>query len=133
MEVIRIQTVNPKINDILAKWEVEIRRGVIVLLVLGGLVDEDLHGKALVESIAQRTRQVIEVPLGTIYPLLSRFIRDGLIETYKDKEDKRLTYYKLNRAGRQFFYLARELWVRYTAAVNDFIDRIDEAKLGGLF
>ena len=109
-------------------WEVEVRRGVIVLLVLATLWNENLHGMALVDKIAESTAATIKIPLGTIYPLLKRFIADNMIETLKSPDDARRTIYTLNSNGREFFIAARELWLRYSSAVNNLLDLVDETR-----
>ena len=89
------------IDQLIQNWEIEIRRGVVQLLVLSVMVTEDLHGKAICEKILEATDGIIEVPLGTVYPLLRRFINDEMIETFKPKEDQRKTLYKINEKGRK--------------------------------
>ena len=118
------------IQKAIDKWEVEIRRGVIVLIVLAALVEEDLHGIALINKISEKSGHVIKVPLGTVYPLLRRFNDEGMLETYAHRQDKRIIMYKLNTYGKKFFVKARELWLRYSSATNEFIDCIDEIFLG---
>lgn len=114
------------IDQLLQNWEIEIRRGVIQLLVLSVMIKEDLHGKAICEKILQVTDGIIEVPLGTVYPLLRRFINEQMIETFKPKEDQRKTLYKLNEKGKKYFYHVRERWMRYSIAVSDSLHKGDE-------
>jgi DNA-binding PadR family transcriptional regulator len=117
-------------------WEVEIRRGVIVLLVLASLLDGDLNGKDIIAKISSRTNNVIHVPLGTIYPLLRRFNKSDMIETYKPQdpaEDARQTMYRINKRGKIFFKQARDLFLRYTSAAHAFIDKVDENTLGDVY
>ena len=114
----------------LENFEAELRRGVLVLLVIAALVDENLHGMALMEKINKKTSGVINLPLGTLYPLLRRFINnEKMIETFNHPDDKRKTMYKLNTTGREFFKRARELWLRYSSATHVFIDSVDERNL----
>lgn len=116
--------------DALDNFEAELRRGVIVLLVIATLVEENLHGMALLDKISRKTDGVINVPLGTVYPLLRRFINnERMIETFNHPDDKRKTMYKLNDSGREFFKKARLLWLRYSSATNNLIDKIDEKHL----
>lgn len=122
------------IEKTIENWENEVRRGVVVLIVLAALVDEDLHGMALMDKIERKTggSEILKVPLGTIYPLVRRFNENGMIETYKHPVDGRKTMYKLNRYGKIFFIRARELWLRYSAATHSFIDSVDETNLRGV-
>ncbi len=107
------------IHTLIQNWETEIRRGVIQLLVLAVLVKEELHGKAVCEKILEITDGIIEVPLGTVYPLLRRFINENMIETFKPEDDQRKTLYKINELGKQYFYQVREKWMRYSIAVSN--------------
>jgi PadR family transcriptional regulator, regulatory protein PadR len=102
-------------------WETEIRRGVLQLLVCAVLEEEDLHGIGICDNIFMKTGSIIQVPLGTIYPLLKRYIQEELIETYKPKEDQRKTIYKLNASGKEFYLYMQETWNRYSAAVSEIL------------
>ncbi len=115
-----------RVEKALENWITSFRGGIIVLLVIAVLYEQDLHGIGIIERISQRTEGIVQVPLGTIYALLQRFIRLGLIETYKDPKDQRKTIYKLNRRGKKFYRNTRELWLRYSVAVNSFLDSMEE-------
>ncbi len=106
-------------DQLINNWETEIRRGVIQLLVLSVLAQEDLHGKEICDRIWMRTNQIISVPLGTVYPLLRRYVTEGMIETYKPVGDQRKTMYRLNRRGIAFYGRIFELWQRYSVAVSN--------------
>lgn len=109
------------ISELKDNFEVEIRRGAIQLLVFTTLIDKDLgmHGKGICDEIEEKTNGIVNIPIGTIYPLLSRFVSNQLIETYKPDDDKRKTYYKLNSMGKAFYYLILDIWQRYSVAVSN--------------
>ena len=108
-----------KISLLIEKWETELRRGAIQLLVCSVLSERDMHGTEICDTILSKTNQLIEVPLGTVYPLLRRFINEGLVETYKPTDDKRKTVYMLNASGSQYYFSMRDLWLKYSVAVNN--------------
>jgi len=110
------------IDQLIDVWETEIRRGAIQLLVCAVLAEKDMHGKEICDTILEKTVNVIEVPLGTVYPLLRRFVNDNLIETYKPPEDRRKTIYTLNSLGEQYYLRMQEMWNRYSAAVYNVLD-----------
>lgn len=118
-----INYMSQSVENLLERWVVEIRRGVIQLLVCAVLLENDLHGKEICDRIFYHTNQTINVPLGTVYPLLRRFVTNGIIETYKlDGEgDQRKTIYKLNSRGTQYYVGMREEWLRYSVAVQNAI------------
>jgi DNA-binding PadR family transcriptional regulator len=107
------------IDRLIENWETEIRRGAIQLLVCAVLDERDLHGKQICDTIWEKTGEIIEVPLGTVYPLLRRFVNDELIETYKPEYDQRKTIYKLNSKGKEYYLLMQEMWNRYSVAVSN--------------
>lgn len=100
-------------------WKTELHKGIIQLLVFAVLSDRDLHGKGICDTIWRQTNHIVDVPLGTVYPLLRRFIREDLIETYKAEDDLRKTIYRLNKRGLQFYQQMQEMWLRYSAAVSN--------------
>jgi len=106
-------------DQLINNWETEIRRGVIQLLVLSVLTEGDLHGKEICNRIWHRTNQLISVPLGTVYPLLRRYVNERMIDTYKPIGDQRKTMYSLNDRGALFYRRVLELWQRYSVAVSN--------------
>ena len=57
----------------------QMRRGTLQYCVLSLLVDEERYGFDLVRGLAEMNGMVTSE--GTIYPLLSRLRRDGLVES----------------------------------------------------
>ncbi len=108
----------------LQNWETEIRRGVIQLLVLAVLSEGKMHGIAICNRIFQMTQGIIEVPLGTVYPLLRRFINENLIESFKQKgQDQRRTIYKINSQGLEYYAKIQDKWLRYATTVSNFLHK----------
>lgn len=57
----------------------EVRRGVLELALLGLLAREPSHGYALLERLS--TFATLDIGAGTLYPLLRRLERDGLVRS----------------------------------------------------
>ena len=57
---------------------IQLKKGVMEIVVLSMLQRKDFYGYELVTEISK----YIEMSEGTIYPLLNRFKKDGLVETY---------------------------------------------------
>ena len=62
-----------------ARWEVQLRKGVLEFAILLMLRGGEHYGFELVTSLTSKAR--INVPEGTIYPLLLRLAKDGLIKS----------------------------------------------------
>ncbi|MCG3217999.1 MAG: PadR family transcriptional regulator [Candidatus Heimdallarchaeota archaeon] len=118
-----------ELNKMRDKWEIQYRKGVIQLMVLAVLNQGESYGYEICQIISEITDEVIDVPIGTVYPLLGRFQQDGLVETYTQagKRGKR-TMYLITGLGKELFYKLQDRWVRYSAAVNSFLTKIDEYK-----
>lgn len=57
---------------------IQLKKGVMEIVVLSMLRRRDFYGYELVSEISK----YIEMSEGTIYPLLNRFKKDGLVDTY---------------------------------------------------
>ena len=76
----------------------ELRRGILVLSVLSQL-DTQQYGYSLKQRLAERG---LEIDQGTLYPLLRRLEKQGLLDSEWSLETSRpRRYYVLNEAGRE--------------------------------
>lgn len=75
-----------------------------VFQILLSLVDDDLHGYALIQDIRQRTDGEVSLTASTLYAAVKRLVTVGLIsETTRprgEKDDPRRRYYAISPAGR---------------------------------
>jgi DNA-binding PadR family transcriptional regulator len=73
---------------------------VAVYQVLLSLVDQDLHGYALIRDIDARTGGEVRLTASTMYGVLARLLEDGLVDEASPAAERRRRY-RLTRAGRQ--------------------------------
>ena len=108
---------NPKNPDEQALFEnlrLELRRGGLVLAVLGQLGVEH-YGYTLRKALAERGLPVDE---GTLYPLLRRLEAQGLLASEWREEDKReKRFYRLSPAGRRVVRLLDAEWRGMNASI----------------
>ena len=78
----------------------QMRRGTLQYCVLSLLADEERYGFDLVRGLSEVDGMVTSE--GTIYPLLSRLRRDGLVEStwQESPSGPPRRYYRLTAAGR---------------------------------
>ncbi|HET7359901.1 MAG TPA: PadR family transcriptional regulator [Rhodanobacteraceae bacterium] len=96
----------------LSKLELELRRGVLVLAVLSQL-QQVQYGYSLRQALAQRGMPIEE---GTLYPLLRRLEKQGLLASeWRIEDGPPRRYYHLNKAGET---LLAELSVSWNALVG---------------
>jgi DNA-binding PadR family transcriptional regulator len=73
----------------------------LTLLILDG---EPAHGYAIKKAILDRTNGAIDLEPGTLYRLIARLLRDGLIVESGDRpapdvDDERRRYYRISDLG----------------------------------
>jgi PadR family transcriptional regulator PadR len=82
---------------------VQLRKGILELAVMGVLYHERHYGYSLIRVLAENGS--ISLKEGTIYPILARLGRDGLVRSDWVESDQGppRKYYALTSAGRQLF------------------------------
>jgi PadR family transcriptional regulator len=96
----------------------QLLRGVLDLCLLAVVAEEPAYGYEMTKRL--RTRGLSIVGEGSIYPLLGRLERDGLVDTYRAASDggPPRKYYRLSALGRR----ALETGVAEWEAARDAID-----------
>jgi PadR family transcriptional regulator PadR len=99
------------------------RRGTLQYCVLALLASEERYGFDLVRSLASVDGMVTSE--GTIYPLLSRLRRDGLVEsTWRESSaGPPRRYSRATKSGRAALVQFRSEWTRFRGAVDHFVGR----------
>jgi PadR family transcriptional regulator PadR len=90
------------------------------MLVLKTLSLEPMHGWGIGERIQQLSRDLFTVNQGTLYPVLERLLRAGMVtpEWRTTENNRRARYYRITRAGLRRLESERDDWERSTRAVN---------------
>jgi PadR family transcriptional regulator PadR len=101
----------------------QMRKGTLQYCVLALLAGEERYGFDLVRALAETDGMVTSE--GTIYPLLSRLRRDGLVETTwrESTSGPPRRYYRLTEVGRAALEAFRGEWGRFRDAVDHFVER----------
>ena len=76
-------------------------RNVNELLVLATLEDGPRHGYQIALDVEEETGGAFELQHGTLYPILHRLEKDGLIEGEWEDEGRRRKVYRLTARGRE--------------------------------
>jgi len=106
----KTNTSNPIENLVL-----ELRRGTLVLTVLSQL-QEQQYGYSLKEVLAESG---VEIDQGTLYPLLRRLEKQGLLDSEWSVEGPRpRRYYVVNETGKQALQAMTREWDELTRAVD---------------
>ncbi len=78
----------------------------LIFQVLLALSEQELHGYGIKKSMLARSGGAIDVEPGTLYRLMARLLRDGLVapsasRSTPDNGDERRRYYRITPSGRQ--------------------------------
>lgn len=94
----------------------ELRRGTITLCVLSQL-KEPKYGYALVETLEQKG---MRVEPGTLYPLLRRLEKQGLLKSeWETTGSKPRKYYVLSKMGTDVYGMLTTEWEKMRQTIND--------------
>jgi PadR family transcriptional regulator PadR len=98
----------------------DLPQGTLDLLILKVVALGPVHGYAIAQRLQQVTRDVVQVPQGSLYPALHRLENRGLLaadwkETDTGREAK---YYQLTKKGRAQLDTETADWRRLAEAIG---------------
>ncbi|SHF70439.1 PadR family transcriptional regulator [Ornithinibacillus halophilus] len=107
------------INEHIDKIMHELRRGTITIGVLSQLNDPQ-YGYSLVTELKAKG---IQVEPGTLYPLLRRLEKQGLLESIWDTNESRpRKYYVLSSLGKEVIEQVSKEWSQIVTNLNDLLN-----------
>jgi len=103
----------------------ELLRGVLDLCLLALIEAEPAYGYEMTKRL--RERGLAMVGEGSIYPLLGRLERDGLVETYRleSSDGPPRKYYRPSRAGQRVLRRGIEEWQTARAAIDAMLSPLE--------
>jgi PadR family transcriptional regulator len=103
--------------EIADNWTTQLRKGVLELCLLNVIGRGRVYGYDIVRQL--REIDALVVSEGTIYPILSRLKRDGLVRTSLEESPAgpARKYYALTRRGEQLLGDMNEYWDTLTHGI----------------
>jgi PadR family transcriptional regulator, regulatory protein PadR len=91
-------------------WVTQLRKGMLELCILNSMNGRRLYGYDIVKSLRETDGLVISE--GTIYPILSRLHREGLVTTQLEESaaGPPRKYYELTKPGQHQLARMNEYW-----------------------
>ena len=98
------------------KWDVQLRKGTLELVILAALKERKLYGLELLKLL--QSFETMKITEGTLYPLMDRLKRDELVSAvwYNEGETRPRKYYQLTIQGEKKL---EALTSRWRQSVND--------------
>lgn len=94
-------------------------KGHLDLLVLAVLDDGAKHGYAVIEELRSRSGESFDLPEGTVYPVLHRLEKGGLLSSdWSVVQGRRRRTYELTKRGRGALGDEKRSWEEFAAAVG---------------
>ena len=105
-----------------SNWVTQLRKGILELCLLNSLRGGERYGYEIVRGLADVEGLVVQE--GTVYPILSRLRREGLLEASLQESDSGppRKYYALTRHGRQALRAMNRYWKRLTADITGLME-----------
>jgi len=106
----------------------DLPQGTLDLLILKIVALGSVHGYAIAQRLQQVSRDVVQVPQGSLYPALHRLENRGLLAAeWKQTDSGRdAKFYRLTRKGKAQLEMQTASWRRLSEAVA-LILRLSEA------
>jgi DNA-binding PadR family transcriptional regulator len=106
-------------KDLLDNMVLELKRGTQIMIVLDALKDMQ-YGYSLLQVLNEKK---VNIEAGTLYPLLRRLDKQGLLDSIWDTTESRpRKYYKLNDQGSEILKDLTRAWLDMVKEVNQMIE-----------
>ena len=98
----------------------DLPQGTLDLLILKIVALGPVHGYAIAQRLQQVSRDVVQVPQGSLYPALHRLENRGLLAADWDESEtgREAKFYRLTRKGRAALGTETENWQRLAGAIG---------------
>jgi len=107
----------------------DLPQGTLDLLILKIVALGPVHGYAIAQRLQQVSRDVVQVPQGSLYPALHRLEHRGLLaaEWKQTETGREAKFYRLTRKGRGQLETETASWERLAEAVKLILRLQEEA------
>jgi PadR family transcriptional regulator PadR len=98
----------------------DLPQGTLDLLILHVIAAGAIHGYGIAQRLQQISRDVVQVPQGSLYPALHRLENRGLLTAEWKLSDtgRESKFYRLTAKGRRHLKDEEASWLRLTEAIG---------------
>jgi PadR family transcriptional regulator PadR len=98
----------------------DIPQGTLDMLILQVAAAGPIHGYAIAQRLRQISKDVLQVPQGSLYPALHRLENRGLLAADWQASDtgREAKFYRLTRKGRTQLKAETDNWARLSGAIQ---------------
>jgi len=109
-------------QDLLEKWREQLRRGGLDLAILLAVSSTHRYGLEIIRFLQESTDLVVTE--GTIYPILGRLTRNGVVEAewISDETPHPRKYYQLTILGRRTLDEMLDHWTSFRGKIDHLVE-----------
>jgi len=103
------------------KYEQQMKKGVLEMLVLQLLSENEKYGYQLICELREKSHEMFLLKEGTLYPILYRLEDDGLVVSrWSEPRGKEVSkkYYWITQEGQETLVQLKELWKAFSGNVD---------------
>ncbi len=107
------------------KYERQIKKGMLDMLVLKLLERQERYGYQLIMELKEKSEGTFSLKEGTLYPILYRLEEEGLVESrWNEPNGKQAArkYYYITEEGKKILQEIVELWKIITKKAADIME-----------
>lgn len=99
--------------------DTQFKKGILDLCILSVISQKTVYGYGLKQEITK----IMEINENTLYPLLRRLEKDGLLTTYTQltSENRARKYYSITEEGKQYLKAKKKDWYQFIDIVDTFL------------
>lgn len=105
-------------NDYVENWKAQVKKGILSFIVLKILSSKEYYGYELIAAVKELSRY--NIAEGTLYPLLDRLKKEGLVTSQWIEQPTGLPrkYYYITGTGRDTLEQMEAHWASITTNIN---------------
>ena len=107
------------------KYERQMKKGVLDMLVLKLLESEPKYGYQIIQEMKEKSEDVFSLKDGTLYPILYRLEDDGLVVSrWSEAVGKQVPrkYYEITQTGRSELQAIEQTWQSITKGISQIME-----------
>lgn len=107
------------------KYERQMKKGVLDMLVLKLLEKEPMYGYQLIQEMAELSGDVFSLKEGTLYPILYRLEDEALVESrWTESQGKQVPrkYYQITDKGKAARKEIFDIWQQISDGINHIME-----------
>lgn len=107
------------------KYERQMKKGVLDMLVLKLLEREPMYGYQLIQKMAQLSQDVFTLKEGTLYPVLYRLEDESLVESrWAESQGKQVPrkYYQITDKGKTVLKEIYTIWLQISGGISQIME-----------